>query len=150
MLGGAGKGGNEAPYEQLTRYIPVETITLFVAAMSLAGAGVENAVGTDVADPEALAKAGWWLYGLFALLVTPLITFLVAKRQYRSDPPRDANGNPLPFRTPWWPIFLAVLAFAGWALAVPGLLINDFQKVAAAFVATLISMALSLLDGAFG
>lgn len=119
--------------DELTRYIPTETITLFVA---------------NVGILSVLARFWPWLsaiiiYVVWALL-TPVIVYLVALGKHKSG---NAVGA-LPF--PAWPMASSTIAFLAWGLAVPGMVGDDLLKVIAAFGALVISKALSLLEPVFG
>ncbi|HEX5258710.1 MAG TPA: hypothetical protein VFW35_08005 [Sphingomicrobium sp.] len=126
-LGGA--AGESQPFDQLTRYIPTESIALFVPTMSFIGAA---------AAPRQATNVSWIAYGLFIAVVTPGIVLLVALGKQKSA------GQPFTF--PTWPMLSACLAFAGWALAVPGLLTGPGWKIGAGVIALFISILLSLLE----
>lgn len=130
-LGGAPAEGQ--PFDQLTRYIPTESIALFVPTLSFIGAA---------AVAQQALKLSWIVFGLFVAVVTPAIVLLIALGKQRSA------GQPFSF--PTWPMLSACLAFAGWALAVPGLLGDPVWKVGAGLIALSVSIFLSLLEPILG
>ena len=142
-----GIGGVESeqrqPFEELTAYIPVESITLFVSAVSVLDAA---SPALDGGSPLPTWLDIWAIYWVFALVVTPAIVLLVARSKWRSA---NDGGATLPFNRPIWPILSAVAAFLAWAWAVPGLAQADFEKIVAAFAAIFVSRALSLVEGAY-
>lgn len=127
---GGGAAGDSQPLDTLTAYIPVESITLYVSALSALAA----------LAPTWLDAKG--LYLAFGLAVTPLFTILVGWVKQR-----EAG---ITLGIPWRPLIFATIAFLAWAPAVPGLIESDGGKVAAAFCALAISQLLSLVDKALG
>lgn len=109
-------------FEMLTRYIPTETITLYVGAMA-ARDEIASATGLGV----------WGIYWVFALL-TPTLLALLLRRQ---EPPKPVT---------WWPLFASCVAFLVWAMSVPGHPVADEWKALPAFAALLVSTLLSLLE----
>lgn len=103
--------------ERLVEFIPIETITIFWLAVPAVALVASEAAApeTAVAHPNLY---DWCVY--FALLVlTPALLLL----KFLSQAPRGENGKPqLPPRAdwPWWKMAASALAFALWALAVPG------------------------------
>lgn len=122
--------------EMLTKYIPTESITLYVAAVSAAPA-IASITGGKV--------TGVILYWGFAIL-TPLLLLLVLMSKRASD-----GQPPVPERWPWWKLVAATIAFLVWALAVPNnpYTQGDAAAVVAGFGAILISSLLSLLEPLF-
>jgi hypothetical protein len=122
-------------FDALTRYIPTETITIFVAA-----AGAMNAL-KDVWPGVEM----WMLYTGCAVL-TPLIYWAVAYGRHN-----QANDG-TPFRFAIWEPVAATIAFLVWALSVPGVLALADPKAAAsaqtlaAVAAVLVSALLSLVE----
>jgi hypothetical protein len=116
----------------LTKYIPTETVTLYVATFS-AQAALSDAFGK-------FAPA--WAYWIF-LTLTPLLVLLLFFRRLKLNPP--PSGTPRP-PWPWWPMAAAAIAFAVWALAVPGNeIIPDKSGTLAAFGALVVSTILNLV-----
>ncbi|MFA5122282.1 hypothetical protein [Zavarzinia sp.] len=120
--------GADSALDALTKYIPVETVTLYVAAVS--------------AQPALQSMVSWatagLLYVIFGVL-TPVILWLVAARAQRA-----AGLTPT---LPLWRMFAATVAYFVWGLSVPGLIEGDAARVVAAFGAVLVSTLLSLVEG---
>jgi hypothetical protein len=119
---------------KLVKYIPTESITLYVAAVS--------------AFDSLNGKWGWIthprIYWFFAIL-TPIlwIVFYIAKR-------KAANLPPMPPISLWlvWNLIASFVAFLIWALAVPN---NTYLEgtnggVIAGFLAVFISSVLSIVE----
>jgi hypothetical protein len=121
----------------LTKYIPTESVTLYVATVSaqvvLLGVGL---------TPH------FWYW--FFICLTPLLQLVLFLRQLAV-----AKKNwKVPIKLwPWWRIIASTLAFAVWALAVPGNPIIDTDSatggVLAGFCALLVSFALNLFSPFF-
>jgi hypothetical protein len=92
---------------QLVRWIPTESITLYVAFIALLSAPTAPAGGEIC---EAGFTGRWIAVGAFAL-GTVLLAFLVHVGKVR----RTAE----PFRWPMWEMSVASIAFVAWALALP-------------------------------
>jgi hypothetical protein len=118
-------------FDGLTKYIPVETITLFVAAMATMTALTAMFPG--------ITK--WHVYGVCAA-ITPLILWLSAFNAFRSGAGTGA------FPLPWWRMTAATVAFLVWSLSVPPML-TDAQLPVAGLGALLISLFLTLFDPIF-
>jgi hypothetical protein len=119
----------------LTKYIPTETVTLYVAAVSATPA-LQALFGSE------RVEVGPVVYWLFALL-TPVLMVLVLMSK------RAASGLPAqPPRWPRWHLVAATVAFLVWALAVPNnpYINSDAASIVAGFGAIFISTVLSLLD----
>jgi hypothetical protein len=131
--------------EALVKYIPVETVTLYMAAIS-AFAAIKSVL-------PAVEKTT--LYVVFAAL-TPIIVWVayLGKRRMANEPMRVAFGEALKVYIgyPLWGMFAGLVAFLAWALVVPdnGVLSNDAQGAFAGFVAIVITAFLSLLEALFG
>ena len=120
----------------LIKYIPTESVTLYVAAVSAAPA-------LKAVEPRIEMK----LYYFFGLL-TPILfaLILIGKR-------KAAGGNqPGTFKNwPWWKTIAATIAFFVWALAVPGSpdIPYDTSGAIAGVFALFISTFLSILEPIF-
>lgn len=135
-------------FEALTKYIPTETVTLFIAAMSAAQA-INGLQGGTAAELRHQAMLLWTIYGGFAVL-TPLIVLIVAYSGYVTARKALAAGTAAaPFRMPLFRMAAALVAFVVWALAVPGLLENPAGQIAASLGALIVSTFLSLLEPIF-
>ena len=132
---GAGSGEPVSALEQLTQYIPTETVTLFIAAVS---------AWTALHQAEAWLWLGpWGLIVAFTVLpplmfwIAALATFAEQKRAKKI--PEDAN-----FSLPIFDMVAATIAFFVWSLAVPGLFDGAaVLQVLAAFAAVVVSWLLS-------
>ena len=100
-VAGGGGGGQNQNFEALTKYIPTETITIFVAAMSALLAVVKLQPGFDLAT--------WTLVAYFACAaLTPILVWAMAFITYRQTPiqtPRPLLGRNsawLQRRSPSW------------------------------------------------
>lgn len=129
-----GMGTQPTGFEMLTRYIPTETITLYVGAM---------AAKAELATLLHLQDASWAIYWFFAA-VTPALLLLLLLNKHRT------SGSADPFKPPWWPFVAAALAYLMWAMSVPGNPIADQLKALPAFGALFLSVILSLLDPVLG
>lgn len=119
-------------FDALTRYIPTETVTLFVAACA--------AFRLDAATGFTGLKLWLWVAGV---LLSPLVLVLVAFGRHRQ------SGTTARFTVhPWAPV-AAAIAFAIWSLSVPSILPGALG-LPAAFGAVFVSTFLSLLEPVFG
>lgn len=132
---GAAPPAADDRFEALTRYIPTETITLFVAAMSV--------------QPMLAALwpplGPWVLYWAFAVL-TPALQLLLIWLKQREAEGKDAT--PAPFRPHPWPVIAGLIAYLVWALSVPatGFVEGEAAKAVGAVGALFISSVLSVGD----
>lgn len=128
-------------FEPLTRYLPTETITGFVAAI----AASVNA--PEISLPGGPLYVPWLLYGLFTVL-TPA-TYLALAYAKQREAERQAGAPPAPFAPHPWPLAAATIAFLIWALSIKGVLLDsDLAKWGGliAVAAILVSSLLSLVD----
>jgi hypothetical protein len=116
----------------LVRYIPTESVTLYVAATA--------AMSSLTATFPSLTP--YWLYWSFVGL-TPILFLLIylGKRRSQKLPALPENIR----QWPWWSLIASTIAFMVWALAIPPLVTTDAGKIVAAFGALLVSTLLSLL-----
>lgn len=118
--------------DDLVKYIPTESVTLYVAAVSAWDA---------LQDVLAITAEGlYWFFGV----LTPILFLLIYAGKRRS------NGlAPFPplSEWPWWKLIASTVAFLTWALAVPNgpYLEGDNGGAVAALAALFVSMALSLV-----
>jgi len=116
----------------LVKYIPTESITLYVAA---------------TAALSSLTATFRWLtpYRLYwgFVVLTPILFLLiyVGKRRSQKLPVLPEKIK----QWPWWKSIASTIAFMVWALAIPPLVSTDAGKIVAAFGALLVSTLLSLL-----
>lgn len=122
-------------FDLLTRYIPTETITLYVAAMA-AREQIARWLGLEVPLTVSL------IYGTFALL-TPVILLVLMLTAHRQ------SGIAGRFRPRQWPLVAALAGFLVWALSAPGHPAADQLAGLPALGALVVSTFLSLLDPLF-
>ncbi len=120
--------------DDLVKYIPTESVTLYVAAASALDA-LSRASGGFVTGERLY----WWFGTL-----TPVLFILIYAGK------RRANGLP-PFPSlrdwPYWKLIASTIAFLTWALAVPDGPYLDGQDggAVAAIAALLVSTILSII-----
>jgi len=136
-------GGPEPPKDPvsnaisvLTKYIPTEVITLYVAAVSAAPA---LRAFTGYIDMVRI----YWVYAVLTPVTLLLIYLGKLKRANQPLPPSQF--------WPWWRMLAATVAFLVWALAIPGnpYVRGDIGGVLAAFGALFVSTFLTLLEPFF-
>ena len=121
----------------LFKYIPTESVTLYIAAVSAAPAlKTEFPFITDMR-----------LYWFFAALA-PILSLLIFAGKRRTT---GLSLVPPLTQWPWWTIIAATIAFLAWALAVPGnqLLEGEAGGAIGAFIALVASTILSLVEPIF-
>ncbi|UTD29990.1 hypothetical protein [Bradyrhizobium sp. WD16] len=116
----------------LVRYIPTESITLYVAAT----ASISSLTATF---PFLTPYRLYWIF----VALTPILFLLiyVGKRRSQKLPALPQSVA----KWPWWKVIASTLAFMVWALAVPPLVAGEAEKVVSAFGALLVSTMLSLV-----
>jgi hypothetical protein len=124
--------------DSLVKYIPVESTTLYLAAVS-AQAAILAAV------PFFTPLFAYWFFAL----LTPVLFLLILAGQRRD---KGLTRFP-PFRQlPWWKLLASFTAFLAWGLAIPS---NPYSSTsplrgaAFAFLALFVSTILSLLENLF-
>ncbi|MGJ8534141.1 MAG: hypothetical protein ACSHYC_18300 [Alphaproteobacteria bacterium] len=146
----------ERAFEPLVQYFPTETITLFLAAISVFHS-LDHISFVIKMNPL-------WLVAAFTIL-TPLMVLLVAYATFRES---QLAGNMPPeqrFKLPVFDLIASAVAFVPWALAVPGLFpafvsppdqqtqniwTSEIMQVFAAFLAFSVSWFLSQLRRIIG
>jgi hypothetical protein len=121
----------------LVKYIPTESVTLYVAALSAAAA----------------LKSLWpWMtelhiYWFFAFFTPVLFVLIFLGKRRASGPPTFPPAG----EWPWWKLFACTVAFLVWALAVPGnpYIKDPIASAAIGFLALFISTVLSVLEPLF-
>ena len=139
----AGAGGGDAdkqPYEELTSYIPLEAVTIFLALVSLIN-GLEE-LGRTISLPLVGVVGEFDAYVLCGIVVVPLVVFLVKLAKEKKDGVKTG--------VPTWPIAAGLLAYAVWGLTVPGVFEDPVLHVVAAPAAIIVSKILSLVEGVIG
>ena len=121
----------------LTKYIPTESVTMYVAAisslMALQGTGLTTAIA-------------YWFFICF----TPVLMLLLFLRQLAIA---GKDWKISASQWPWWRIIASTVAFSVWALAVPGNPLNfadaTVSGVVSALAALFVSTLLNLLTPFF-
>jgi hypothetical protein len=122
--------------DALVKYIPTESVTLYVAATS--------AISTlTAAFPSLTPNRLYWGFVAF----TPILFLLIYIGKRRSQSLRFLPESMTQW--PWWKLFAATVAFGFWALAVPPLVSTDAGKAVAAIGALFVSTMLTILGGVF-
>ena len=121
----------------LTKYIPTESITLYVAAVSSLPALKETVV---------TATNTYW----FFVCLTPILLLLLFLG-HLANAGKDWKISVAHW--PWWKIVASTVAFSVWALAVPGNPLNftdsAMSGVIAGFAALFVSTFLNILTPFF-
>jgi hypothetical protein len=116
----------------LVKYIPTESITLYIAAT----AAMSSLTATF---PSLTPNRLYWGF----VVLTPILFLLIYIGKRRSQ---KLSALPQSLKIwPWWKLAASTTAFLVWALAVPPLVTTDAGKIVAAFGALLVSTILSLL-----
>jgi hypothetical protein len=120
----------------LVRYIPTESVTLYVAATSAISS-------LTAAFPSVTPQR---LYIAFVVL-TPILFLLIYVGKRRGQ---GLSYMPAEMTSwPWWKLIASTVAFGFWALAVPPLVSGDAGKFLAGFAAVLVSTMLGLFGKIF-
>ena len=128
------KGENDA-FDALVKYIPTETVTLYLAA-----ANIQKSL-TEVFP----LVTPLFLYGLFTAL-TPILFLVIYVGKRRSQ---QLSFLPGPADWPLWKLIASTIAFAVWALTISPLIDTDALKAVVGFFALVVSFFLSALDKIF-
>jgi|SRR5687767_806843 len=122
----------------LVKYIPTESITLYIAALSAAAA--LKSFSSRV-TPEFI----YWFFGILTPVLVLIIYF--GKRKVAKLQPTI----PSLLEWPWWKTIAATIAFLIWALAVPtNPYVDDpLQSALVGFLAVFVSTILSVLEPLF-
>ncbi|MGQ3139713.1 MAG: hypothetical protein ACT6Q5_14260 [Sphingopyxis solisilvae] len=122
-------------FDLLTRHIPTETITLYLAAMA-AREQIARWLGLD--EPQTVSL----IYGTFAVL-TPAILLVLMLAAHRQ------SGVSSRFRSRAWPLVAALAGFLVRTLSVPGHPAADQLAGLPALGALVVPTFLSHLDPLF-
>jgi len=128
------EGPSPTVLDALSRYIPTEIITLYLAALSAMPALVATfAFVNDVR-----------LYWSFVALTPLLLVLVLAGKRRRAG----LSAFPPLRQWPLWKLVASTISFLVWALAVPTApyLEGPAGKIVAAFAALLVSTFLTLLE----
>jgi hypothetical protein len=123
----------------LVKYIPTESATLYLAAVSGAGA-IQSVL------PFFTPVVSYWFFAI----LTPLLLLMILAGKRRTEGLRPLPADPKLW--PWWSMFASLVAFIAWGLAVPANPYNTSPSrgAAFAFLAVFVSTALSLLEPLVG
>jgi hypothetical protein len=127
--------------DQLTNYIPTETITLYVAYIAALGTLTAPA-GKVLSDASFTSR--WVGVGVFALVSALLALGL----QYGTS-----RRNGIPFKWPLFEMISAPVAFIAWALALPDTPLSSFQGYhveIGAFIVLATTVAVASVAWVFG
>jgi hypothetical protein len=126
------KTKGSATLDGLVKYIPTETVTLYVAATAALSS-------LTAALPWITAGRLYWGFVIF----TPVLFLLIyiGKRRTQNLPflPQSVA------QWPWWKMIAATIAFIFWALAIPPLIETPAGKIVAAFGALFVSTMLTVI-----
>ena len=127
--------------QQLVRWIPTETITLYVALVAI----LTYPTAKENEKVCALSFTAQWWAAIAFTLVTVFVVLAIYVTKVRS--------TSQPFRWPIFEMIAAPVAFAAWAVALPQTPLNDFCGYKAAtggYVVLVTSVAIGLVAGMFG
>ncbi len=124
----------------LVKYIPTESITLYLAATAALSSLTKTPPASGSTSVPTLEPM--YLYWGFVVL-TPILFLLIylGKRRSQNLPLLPATIQDWP----WWKLIASTIAFMVWALAVPPLVDSEMGKISVAFGALLVSTLLSLV-----
>jgi len=134
----AAQDNNVTSYlEALVKYIPTESITLYIATVA----------ATPAIQSEWLWFTEGSLYWIFVVL-TPVLLLLLYMGKRRTV---NLSAWPPLNEFPWWNTIAATIAFAIWATAIPGngLFESDTGGVLAGLLALFVSTVLNILSAIF-
>lgn len=106
--------------DQITRWIPSESLLLYVALLTAVDpvAPASDAAAVDTAVHELDYGGRWAALIVFVVVTVGLVIVLSIGR---------ARSHRAPFRWPVFELFAAPLAFAAWAVALPDTPLLDFS-----------------------
>lgn len=110
-------GVSPSPLAQLVKYIPTETIALYVAVQAALGDLVAPK-GKSIADANFTSR---WIWVGIMFAITAVLTTALS---YRSQ--KNVNAT-APFRVPYFDVSAASVAFLVWALSLPSTPLRDFS-----------------------
>lgn len=127
--------------QQLVRWIPTETITLYVALIALLNP-VAAPAGRKLCEGDFAAF--WWSVAAFAV-ATPFVVLAIYLTKVRA--------TKQPFRWPLFEMGAAVIAFVAWAFALPNTPLQDvcdYKIEIGGFIVLVASIVIGLTAGATG
>jgi hypothetical protein len=106
-----------SPLAQLVKYVPTETITLYVATQAALGDLIAP-TGRQISDANFTSRWIWmWIMFVITLVLTTALS-------YRSQ--KNAN-KAARFRMPYFDVSAAGASFLVWALSLPSTPLRDFS-----------------------
>jgi uncharacterized membrane protein YfcA len=122
----------------LVKYIPTESITLYVAALS----AIEALLSFS---PYITSEFVYWFFAILTPILVLVIYF--GKRRVANLQPTI----PAPWKWPWWKTIAATIAFLIWALAVPSnpYIHGALKSALIGFLALFVSTILSVFEPLF-
>lgn len=134
----SGGTGTAGAIEALIKYIPTESVALYIAAV----AAIPSLEALYAAGSLRVVRAS--VYWGFALVVTPLLFVLIlfAKR-------RESGLAPVPPREefPLWDFVAATVAFSVWAILIPN---GPIESAALGIIGPVVAIAASVLLNLIG
>lgn len=132
----------------LTKYIPVESITLYIATLSSLTA--LNIVLGNISGGRIPEITTGQVYVAFIFISAILMLLIFERRLVLASQPTKWSVS----EWPWWKIVACAIAFAVWGLAVPGTLNIDgedgkFVGVGVGLLALIVSTVLNTLETFF-
>jgi hypothetical protein len=126
-------GVPQSVLNQLMRYIPTESITLYIAILALFNP-LKAPTGKTIAD---LSFQGRWInYAVFCALTLVLVPLLTLSK---------TRGAGKPFKWPLFEMAVAPIAFTAWAFALPDTPLRTISGYKEAIGATLVLTATVLI-----
>jgi hypothetical protein len=138
------KDSTKGSIDALTKYIPTETLTLYIATVSALPA-IDNLFQEPI--------DGFYLYmiliGIFSLLTIVFVILIYAGKYNKTH--KDIWWPPKSSEIPVWSLISATLAFIVWAVAIPNSLyeLSSSWGVIASLLALFTSISLPRLQEAF-
>jgi len=131
------ESGVTSAISALFKYIPTESITLYVSTIS----------ALPALNDIWIKLNAWHIYW-FYIILTPVLVILIYMSKYKQ---KYCKIPPLNM-WPWWSVVSAMVAFAIWALAVPGnpYINGEHQAAIAGLGALFCSTIFSMLEGIIG
>jgi hypothetical protein len=107
------------PLAVLVKYIPTETMTLYIAVAAAFGE-ITVPQGKQIHDADFQSR---WIAVAVLLVITLAIALALS---YRAQKDVHTQGD-FKFRTPWFDVSAAGVAFLVWALSLPTTPLRDFE-----------------------
>lgn len=116
---GQASSTSSGPLAQLVKYIPTETITLYIAILAALG-DISAPKNGKLSDADFSSRWAWmWIMVVVTLALTLGLS-------YRSQ--KDATkGAALKFKLPYFDVLAAGVAFVVWALSLPSTPLRDIS-----------------------